>query len=171
MLKALRGFVTSINRFNYRFGKFVGYLAGAIMFVSFYEIISRYVLNSPTTWSIEIQAYLLGAYFFLGGGYALLTDSFVRMDVFYSRWSVRKRAIVDACTFILVAVWLVVLIWKGFYWAGVSIAVGEHYVSLAKTPVGPIKTILVVGCVMLLLQAIALFIQDVYMAVRRRPLL
>lgn len=169
-MKALASFVRHIERFNQRLGKFLGGLIFVIAFLMLFEAVSRYGFNNPRAWSLEIAMYCLAGYFILGGGYALLKDSHVRMDAIYSRWSVRRRAVADAATFSLAAVYLVSLIWKSSIYAVASIVAGERTTSAFAVPIGPLKVLLVVGCVLLFLQAIAFFIKDTSIAVRGKPL-
>lgn len=162
-------FVRSVNWFNYQLGKVLRGFLWALMGVLVVGIISRYGFNAPIIWTKEVTSYIFVSYIFLGGGYILLIGGHVRMDALYSRWSVRRRAIMDAATFSLVAIWLVGYLRVGFKYAITSVMTGETFESGAQTPVGPIKCIIVGGVVILLIQALALFIQDLSIA-RGKPL-
>ncbi len=92
------------------------------------------------------------------------------MDVLYSRWSPRRRAIVDVATFSVAAFYLAGMIWKLSYYTAISIMVGERQACGIHTYVGPIKAIMVFGIIVVLLQAVAFFIKDVHLAIRGKVL-
>lgn len=161
-------FVQSVNRFNHQLGKGLKWGTLALVGILLYEAFTRYVLNSPSVYAMEVATYIFLAYCFLGGGYALLTEAHVRMDAFYSGWSLRKRAIINAVTFPIMTFWLVVLIWKGSIYAIAAIVAGEVTVSSARLPTGPIKVVMVVGATILLVQALAFLIQDLFIARGKR---
>jgi TRAP-type mannitol/chloroaromatic compound transport system permease small subunit len=153
-----------MNRVNNWIGQGASYLIWALTGLLLAETISRYGFNAPNVWSMEIAAYFFGALFLLTGGYTLLKEVHVRMDAFYARWTPRRRAIVDVSTFFLAAIYLGVLIWRGIPKALISFEQGERTGSAARLLLWPFKLILVVGFVLLLMQAVSFFIQDIYMA-------
>lgn len=62
-----------------------------MMIVVTFEVISRYLLNEPTTWSDEIASYLLIAIVFLGLAQNLRLGSHIRIDIITNLVSVRMR--------------------------------------------------------------------------------
>ena len=58
-------------------------------------VIAVSVFSVSVVWLQELTQYLFGAMFLLAAGAVLLTDGHVRVDLFYSRWSERRRALVD----------------------------------------------------------------------------
>lgn len=170
MIKALVGYVNAIGRFNQRVGKGAGYIIWGLGGLMFYEAISRSAFNNPHAWLHEITMYIFWAFIFLGGGYVFLHEGHVRMDAFYSRWSPRRRAIVDVATFSVAAFYLVGMIWKTSYYTAISIMIGETQAAGIHTYVGPIKAIMVFGIILVLLEAVAFFIKDVHLAIRGKVL-
>ena len=80
--------------------------------------------------------------FLLAGGAALLADEHVRVDVFYTRWSARRRALVDLAglTVFVLPVCALIVIAAGPYvaasWAELERSPepsGIHLVYLLKT--------------------------------------
>ena len=55
-----------------------------MMFILFYEVIQRYVFNSPTIWVYELCGILYGIFFLLGGAYAQLYEAHIRVDCVYA---------------------------------------------------------------------------------------
>ncbi|MBB4659122.1 TRAP transporter small permease subunit [Parvularcula dongshanensis] len=60
-------------------------------------VLLRSVFSISLVWLQELPLYLFGATFLLSGGAVLLADAHVRVDVLYSRWPPRRRALVDLC--------------------------------------------------------------------------
>ena len=61
-----------------------------MMFVLILSFVTRNIINYPLMWIIEMAQFTITAYYLLGGGYSMITDDHVRMDLFYGRLSKRK---------------------------------------------------------------------------------
>ena len=83
---------------NVRIGEFVAYWAVISVFVYYYEVIARFVFNSPTNWVHESMFLMYGMQYMLCGAYAYREDQHVRVDVFYTKFSPRGKAIADIIT-------------------------------------------------------------------------
>ncbi|WP_417552303.1 TRAP transporter small permease subunit [Marinomonas fungiae] len=59
--------------------------------ISFYEVVMRYVFNSPTIWVHESASFIGGCLFVFGGIYALATNKHVRVVLIYDAVSERTR--------------------------------------------------------------------------------
>jgi len=170
-MRILKAFVFGITRFNQWVGKCSRVVPLFLLVLQIMGIFFRYALNSPIVWEMEILAYVFNGYFLLGGGFVLLVGGFVRMDLFYSKWNVKTRAIVDACTFPLIAFYLYPLILKGLYYAYIAFICDERWMSAAATPLYPYKFIFALGCILLLLQATAFLINDLYVIIKGSPII
>jgi TRAP-type mannitol/chloroaromatic compound transport system permease small subunit len=169
MPRVLANYVRYIDAMNKKLGVGIGYLIFVIIGILLAEAIRRYGFNAPTVWSIEMSQFLFGAYFILGGGYAILSGGMVRMDILYSRWSARKRAIIDAAMFIFFAIYVVVTLIASTNHAIDSTIMGQHSGSPWRPPLYPIKITVAVGVFLLLLEGIACFIRDIA-TIRGKPL-
>src|SRR4029453_5051827 len=65
------------------------------------EVFMRYVMNSPTSWALDVTPMSFGALFMLGGAYALLKGAHVRTDMLWDKFSDRKKGIIDSVTYVL----------------------------------------------------------------------
>ena len=160
MPKAVVTYVRSIQLVNVQLGKILKFGVLVIVGILLTEVISRYVFNAPTMWSMELSAFVFGAYFFLAGGYVLLRGGHVSMDLLYNRWSPKRRAITDLATFSLLAVYSLLFILGGIDDIIFSIRFGLTTSSMWAPPMAPIKIIIVTGVVLLFLQGIAFLIRD-----------
>lgn len=170
MVKLLSLFANGVDKLNTWLGRIARSCIFLLIGILLFEVVSRYFFNKPTVWSTEMASMVFGFYFLIGGGYTLLKGGHVRMDILYANWSERKRAIVDVCTFPLLAVYLITFIIGGFHVVGYALKFNQHSMSQWAPPLAPIEIVTVVGAFLLLLQGVAFFVRDLYMAITGRRL-
>jgi TRAP-type mannitol/chloroaromatic compound transport system permease small subunit len=108
--------------------------------------------------------FTMAVYFTLGGGFALLLNSHVRMDVLYSRWGSRGRARADCLTYLCLAVYLGLLLYGGLSSTAYSIRYDQHNNTAWAPPIAPVKVLMVAGILMTLLQSLSEFFKDLALA-------
>lgn len=89
-----------------------------MMMVVTYEVISRYLLNAPTTWSDEIASYLLIAIVFLGLAQNLRLGDHIRIDIITQKVSARIRLRLELFAYavgLVFSVMLAVGVWIRFH--------------------------------------------------------
>lgn len=144
----------------------------------------------PSLWTLEIAQFLMVAYYMLGGPYSIQLNSNVRMDLGYGVLSQKNKALVDAFTIFFLVGYLGFLlvgalnsfsyslgnfrqesvpflfgVVKAFVTGGVEAATAEFGViersrSIWRPPMWPIKLVMIIGILLMLLQASAEFIKD-----------
>ncbi len=154
-----RTFVHYVDAVNYRIGRFAMYLLFVLMGVMLWSSFARTALT-PAIWTDETGQFLLLGYFMLGGAYSLQLDSAVRMDLFYSRWSDRTKAIVDVVTILALIFYLGVLLYGAVESTAYAIEYGEKRRGLWQPYMWPIKVVMCVGIVMMILQCTSIFFKD-----------
>ncbi|MFO7714575.1 TRAP transporter small permease subunit [Desulfosarcina sp.] len=160
MPKAIKCFVNYVDATNKVVGKFSQYLVFVMMGVLLFESISRTLFNQPHIWVVEIAQFTMAAYYLLGGGYSMILDGHVRMDLLYGRWSPKRRAVVDMLTAIVLIFYLVLLLYGAISSLEYALRYKQvNYTSWAP-PLAPIKIIMTIGIVLMLLQSIAIFFKD-----------
>lgn len=166
MPKAITAYVRLVDGVNRYVGLFAMYLVFAMMAILFYSSISKTFLL-PANWTLEMAQFTMAAYYMLGGGYSLQIDSHVRMDLAYSRWSPRTRAVVDSVTVTFLIFFLAVLLIGGISSTGYALRYGETSYSSWSPYMAPIKIIMCIGITLTLLQAIAAFFRNLAEAIGR----
>ena len=151
-------------------GKVVSFLVLAMVGVTVYEVVLRYVFNSPTIWAFETNYLMFGAYSILGGAYTLYLKGHVNVDILYERLPIRKRAISDLATSVFFFLFSGILLWKMGIMAWDSLMIKEHLSSAWAPPVYPLKLIMFIGVLLLPLQGLAKFIRDWHMVLTGREL-
>lgn len=144
-------------------GKTVSWLALVLTLILGYEIVMRYVFNAPTKWSFDISYMIGGSYFLLGEAYTLLKGKHVRIDIFYSRFSERKKAVVDIVFYLV----FFFPLWAGLLctlvpYVYLSWITDERSMQGYWMPIlYPFKTVMPVGILLFLLQGVAEFMRSV----------
>ena len=120
-----------IDRLSLFTGEFVSYWSVIAVFVYYFEVISRYVFNSPTNWAHEAMYLMFGMQYLIAGAYAMLTESHVRVDIFYAPMSPRRKALTDIVTSIFFFIFAGVLFWTCWTFAldAMAVPTGNAIVS------------------------------------------
>ena len=160
MPKAIKIYVRYVEAANKAVGKFSMYLVFAMMGILLFESISRTIFNQPHIWVVEIAQFTMAAYYLLGGGYSMILEGHVRMDLLYGRWSARRQAMTDAITAFFLIFYLVFLLYGGISSIEYAVRYGQVNYTPWAPPLAPIKIIMTIGIVLMLLQTIATFFKD-----------
>jgi TRAP-type mannitol/chloroaromatic compound transport system permease small subunit len=95
----MRELARRIDTWQDRFGRGVSWLSLAMVLVVFGDVLLRYVFRRTSGATQELEWYLFGTLYLLAAGYTLLHDEHVRVDIVYSRLSIRGRAWLDFVLF------------------------------------------------------------------------
>ena len=79
-------FFTFIDRLNTWLGRSTGVLAFFVAAAIVYEVAVRHFFNRPTVWANESTIFAACVIYMMAGGWAVLEDRHVRIDVFYHRF-------------------------------------------------------------------------------------
>lgn len=105
----LAGVVAAAEAVNRAVGAVVALMALGTVIACFASVYTRYALGVNFIWLQEIYIWQHAAVIMLGAGYTMMTGGFIRVDVFYSTWSLRRRAAMDiAMTLLMLAPFLFV---------------------------------------------------------------
>lgn len=159
-----------IDAFNAKVGQITAFTLFPTLFCIFYEIIARYVFAKPTIWASELMIYLCAILYVLGSAWTLQVGRHVKIDMIYAKLSPRGQRLLDLLTFPFFTLYMVMLLWVGCLFALQSIALRESSGTPWDPPIYPIKTIFVIGCLMLLIQGAAKFVRDIYFLLHGREL-
>lgn len=165
-MRAIQVFVLAVEAITRFVGRCSMYLIFVMMGVLLYSSLSKSFWQ-PAVWTLETAQFLMVAYFLLGGGYSMQLDAHVRMDLIYSRWAPRTRAMIDSVTILLLIFFLVFLLYGGISSTSYALEYGETSYSAWSPPMAPIKILMCFGIGLMLLQTLATFCRDVAQAIGR----
>ncbi|MEZ5740695.1 MAG: TRAP transporter small permease subunit [Burkholderiaceae bacterium] len=151
------GFISFADKLSAWFGKAFAWLIILMTFGVSYEVLVRYVFNSPTPWSLDVSFIMYGALFMMAGAYTLSRDGHVRGDFLYRLLKPATQAKLDLVLYFLFFFpGVTALILAGWKYSSRSWGYGEVSVnSPAGIPIFQFKTIMVAAGVLLFIQGIA----------------
>lgn len=145
----------AVDRFSTWIGQAFAWTAVLLTALISWEVFSRYVLNHPHAWVLDLQIMLYGALFMCAGAYTLSKAGHVRGDVLYGFFRPRTQATIDLLLYIVFFLpGIVALTWAGWTFANESLAIREQTFNADPLPVYPFKFILPFAGAVLLLQGI-----------------
>lgn len=181
MRRLMKGYIRNVNAVNYRIGRIAMYAIFVLMGILLWSSISK-TFFLPTLWTLEMAQFVMVGYYILGGPYSIQLGSNVRMDLLYGEWTMQRKAWFDLLTVCFLIFYLGVLLYGAIsstayslgYWkteplsffAGLitgSEEIGrmERSSSAWRPYMWPIKTVMIVGFALMLLQCISELFKDV----------
>ncbi|NJN67604.1 MAG: TRAP transporter small permease subunit [Chloroflexaceae bacterium] len=157
-LQQVRARIETVTRWT---GTAASWFVPLVVLVGSWNVFGRFFgqaigQNLTSNALVETQWYLYDLVFLLGAAYTLKHDGHVRVDVFSGRFTPRRKALVNLlgtvlflipfCLFIGLSSW-------SFVWSSWSIL--EQSPDPSGLPRYPIKTMIIVGALLLLLQGVA----------------
>tara|TARA_B100000965_G_scaffold21928_1_gene16506 strand:- start:344 stop:853 length:510 start_codon:yes stop_codon:yes gene_type:complete len=161
MPSIIKYYVNTIDYISLKTGRATMYLVFVMMFILILSFVTRNIINIPLIWIIEMAQFVMTGYYLLGGGYSMLTDDHVRMDLIYSKLKDKTKALLDSLTSVFLVFYLVVLLIGSISSLTYTIETNQRLFTAWAPYVWPIKSIMTFGILLMLLQSIAIFFKDV----------
>lgn len=155
-----KGILIAIDWINEKIGLVLSYFLFILFILIMSEVIMRYIFNRPTIWQGELAQYVFGAYAILSGGFILRTNGHVNVDIIYDHFSEKTKAICDLITSVLFFFFTSMLFLYSGFFALESISYLETSQSAWDVPLWPVKCLMPIGALLLLLQGVVKFVQD-----------
>ncbi|WP_028029088.1 TRAP transporter small permease subunit [Gemmobacter nectariphilus] len=160
MPRVLVLYVRWVEALNYRIGRMAMYLLFVLAGVLLWSTIAKAFFRPPL-WTQEMAQFTMVGYFVLGGAYALQMGANVRMDLIYTRWDLRRRAMVDAVTVLAMIFFLSVVLYGGIDSTLYALDIGERSRTVWRPYMAPIKIVICTGVFLMILQSVAFLIRDI----------
>ena len=161
MPKIFSLYVSVIDTICIKVGRFVMYGVFFMMFLLILSFVTRNIINYPLMWIIEMAQFTLTAYYLLGGGYSMITDDHVRMDLFYGKLSAHGKAKMDIFTSIFLIFFLVILLYGSISSLQYTLEYKQKLFTAWAPYLWPIKSLMLLGILLMLLQAFSMLIKDI----------
>ncbi len=151
------GFITFADKLSAWFGKAFAWLIVLMTFGVSYEVVVRYIFNSPTPWSLDVSFIMYGSLFMMAGAYTLSKNGHVRGDFLYRLWRPRTQALVDLVLYFffffpgIIALTLAGWKYSSRSWGYTEVSVN----SPAGIPIFQFKSIMVAAGILLFIQGMA----------------
>ena len=150
-----------IDAINEWIGRLIYWLVLFMVLVGVWNVVGRYLgrwlgQNLTSNALIEIQWYLFDLVFFLGAAYALKHNEHVRVDLFYKGWNRKRKALANLIGTLLFLIPFSMMV---IYYSWGTILNSWKIWEISPDPGGlpryPIKSMIIVGFVLLIFQGIS----------------
>ena len=122
-----------------------------LMAVITYEVVARYAFNSPTSWAWLVNKQLFGIYVMFAGGYALIHNSHIRIEMLYQHFPKAIKTLIRWLTLVAAFCFLGALLWKSWVMGSEAWQNKEVAMGVFKIPLYPLKLIMPLGALLFLL--------------------
>ncbi|MEX0693231.1 MAG: TRAP transporter small permease subunit [Rhodospirillales bacterium] len=160
MPKPIRLFVKYVEAVNYRIGRIAMYGIFVMAAILLWSSVSK-TFFLPSLWTLEVAQFAMVAYYILGGPYSIQLNANVRMDLLYANWSVKKKAWFDSITVLMLVFYLGVMLYGAIDSTAYAFQYGERNPTAWRPYLWPIKTLMCIGFLLMLLQALAELCKDI----------
>ena len=118
--------------------KYSGYLASGLFitigFIVSYEVIARYIFNSPTIWVNEVSRFLQIWATYLALTYSFHKKDFIRITVIYDKLNESGKKVLDFISFIFILIFSSFVVYYGWLIAYDSLKVGRTSSTILDVP-------------------------------------
>lgn len=151
-----------IDTLNEKIGEYTSLLNVGLIVLVCFDVIYRYLLNRSYAWLTELEWHFFALIFLLGAGYSWRHNRHVRVDLFYDRFGIRDRALVDAVGSVVFLIpWSLTFLAVSWNYAMASFGIREASPDPGGLPAFyPIKFAVPLGMLLLFLQGIANLIKN-----------
>jgi TRAP-type mannitol/chloroaromatic compound transport system permease small subunit len=151
----MQNLMLMVDRVSTWLGKLFAWAIVGLTLMITWEVFSRYVLNNPHDWALDVQVMLYGSLFMMAGAYTLSKNGHVRGDVLYGFFEPRTQAGFDLLLYLLFFMpGIVALTWAGWTFGADSWAIRESTFSATPIPYYPFKFVIPLAGGMLLIQGL-----------------
>jgi TRAP-type mannitol/chloroaromatic compound transport system permease small subunit len=153
----------TVDKISTFVGQAFSWLIVSLTLMISWEVFSRYALDNPHSWALDVMVMMYGTLFMMAGAYTLAKAGHVRGDVLYGFFEPHTQATIDLILFILFFIpGVFALTYAGYHYAAESWAINEHSTITSNgPPIYPFKTMLPLAGVFLLVQGIVEIIRCV----------
>lgn len=168
-MKTIVRFIDSISEWT---GRLTHRLCAVLVLFMVTAVIMRYAFGASTLWAYEVGLMLGATIYVLAWAYVHKYGAHIRVDIFYSRLSPRKKAFTDVVCFLLFFAPLMLLLTSvSVDWALRAWAINERMHETGwLPPAAPLRTVVACGICLFALQGLAQFIRDLHLLIRSKPL-
>lgn len=165
----LAAMVRFIDRLNETVGRATSWLVLSMVLTTCLVAVMRYGFELGWIWIQEIYVWMHGVIIMVAAGYTLLHDGHVRVDIFYRSASARYKAWVDLLGVLCLLFPMLGIVWWTA-WPYVLLSWHRHETSRdagGMQGLYLLKTAILVYCVLLALQGLALAIRSLLVLLNR----
>ena len=154
-------FMDIVCALDEKVAEFAGWIIVVMMLTISYDVVMRYFFNAPTTWSFEINRYMLIMVVFFGSGWTLASGGHVSVDIATDKLSPKKQQVMVLVSSFISAVYVLVFFIES---TAFTLDAWEHGVKSTEYLawyLWPIRSFLVIGSGILFLECVIKIIRSI----------
>jgi TRAP-type mannitol/chloroaromatic compound transport system permease small subunit len=168
----MKDIVKIIDTISEKIAKAFSYLTFVLVLTLTYEVIRRYIFNSPTQWSFDMTYFASSLFLVFGLAYTFSIGGHVSVDLITCKLSKRVSALI----FVIFMLSLFFVSWGNIINALIphvkqSWLLKERSMTGFMPPIYPYKTWLLAGIILLFIQGISEFLKKLYLLITGKELL
>ncbi len=155
--KLFEKIIISIEKLSDRLGIITSWFTALLVVIICYDVVTRYLFKESSVALQELEWHIFGFIFLVASAYTLKIDDHVRVDVLYTKFTIRKKALINLLgTIFFLIPFCVVVIIVSFKFAKMSFMLNEGSPDSGGLPARYIlKFVIPLSFVFLLLQSVA----------------
>lgn len=161
-MKIIKAYINFIDWLNEKIGSLTSWLTALLVLVVSYDVIVRYIFGESSVGLQELEWHLFALIFLVAAAYTLKIDDHVRVDVFYTKFSPKKQALVNLFGVLLFLIpFCVLVIYSSQEFVSLSFRINETSPDAGGLPARYIlKSFVPISFFLLLLQGISLALKS-----------
>jgi TRAP-type mannitol/chloroaromatic compound transport system permease small subunit len=137
-------------------GRITAWSSFALAAVMATNVLLRYVFNTGSVWSQELEWQLMAPICLFGMSYALRHGEHVRVDVLYASFSQRTKELIETITAVIAMIVSIIVIYLSIPYVAQSWTIGEGSANPGGIPARYIlKSLIPIGFALFFLQSLA----------------
>jgi len=153
--------IDTISTIDEKLAEAAGWVVVLMMLTISYDVIMRYLFDAPTTWSFEVNRYMLIMVVFIGGGWSLPSGGHVSVDIFTENIPGKKKIVLDIVTSFMAGAYVLVFLVESSFFTWDAWENNIRSTEYLAWPLWPIRIFLVIGAAMLLLEYVIRIIKNI----------
>ena len=153
--------VTPVDRVVTVLSRLTMFLTVVVVVITFYEVVMRYLFQSPTLWVNELTLWLGSVIFLVAGAYTMQRRAHIRITAIYDIVPRSVRLVFDIVAVLVVVAYASMMIYAGFGVAFDTLMRWERFGTFWNPPIpATVKPLVLVVTFLVALQAVNNLLAD-----------
>ncbi len=150
-----------VDRISIAISRVTMFIVALIVAIMFYEVVLRYVFESPTLWVNEMSLWIAGAVYLLAGLYVMQQRSHIRIFMLYDAVPRNWQRGFDLISTLFICLFAAAVVWGGFNEAWAKLMRWETFGTAWDPPIpATMKPLVLIAVVLIALQSVSNLICD-----------
>ena len=154
-------FMDIMSKIDEKLAEVAGWIVIVMMVTISYDVAMRYIFGAPTTWSFEINRYMLILVAFFGCAWALPAGGHVAVDIFTEHMETRRKAKLEIITSLMALTYMLVFFYEALIFTWDAWEGGVRSTEYLAWPLWPMRSFLVIGAFFLVFEFIFRIVRSV----------